>query len=541
MPTMTTAEALVETLIRHGIDTVYGLPGYHNDPLFDAFHGAQARLRVIHPRHEQATAYMALGAALVTGHPQVFAVVPGPGFLNASGAMLTAYGMNAPLLALVGQIPQADIDRGHGHLHEIHDQLGLARHISKSAARLGAPHQAPMLTAEALRAARSGRPRPVFLECAMDVWGQRGAVEFPALPLPPVDIPVDEDAVAEAAAILGAAEKPLIVLGGGAQDASAEVIAVAEMLEAPAVGYRRGRGVVPSRHRLSVSLPVAHRLWAEADAVLAVGTRLFMQQSGWGIDAKLKIVRVDIDPEEPGRLRRPAAALVGDARACLQALLRHLPKHNRIRPSRTEELARHRAWLDQKLARLQPQMEFLDAIRAALPEDGIFVDEVTQIGFVSRLALPVEKPRTFLSPGYQDTLGWGLGAALGAKTARPDLPVLAIAGDGGLMYQIGELATAVQHRIAVVIVVFDNNAFFNVRRIQQERFGNRVIASDLVNPDFVKLADSFGVATFRARTGPELEQALRRAFALNAPALVHVPCGPMPSPWDLIMMPRVRG
>ena len=541
MPTMTTAEALVETLIRHGIDTIYGLPGYHNDPLFDAFHGAQARLRVIHPRHEQATAYMALGAALVTGRPQVFAVVPGPGFLNASGAMLTAYGMNAPLLALVGQIPQADIDRGHGHLHEIHDQLGLARHITKHAARIGAPHEAPMLAAEALRTAHSGRPRPVFLECAMDVWGQRGAVELPALPLPPIEIPVDEDAVAEAAAILGAAEKPLIILGGGAQDASAEVIAVAEMLEAPAVGYRRGRGVVPSRHRLSVSLPVAHRLWADADAVLAVGTRLFMQQSGWGVDSKLKIVRVDIDPEEPGRLRRPAAALVGDARKCLQALLRHLPKHNRVRRPRADELARHRAWLDEKLARLQPQMEFLAAIRAALPEDGIFVDEVTQIGFVSRLALPVEKPRTFLSPGYQDTLGWGLGAALGAKAARPDLPVLAIAGDGGLMYQIGELATAVQHRIAVVVVVFDNNAFFNVRRIQQERFGNRVIASDLVNPDFVKLADSFGMATFRARTGPELEQALKRAFALNAPALVHVPCGPMPSPWDLIMMPRVRG
>src|SRR5919108_1612685 len=195
MTRMTTAEATVECLIGNGIDTIYGLPGLHNDALFDAFHGAQGRLRVLHTRHEQTAGYMALGAALATGRPQAFAVVPGPGLLNAGAALLTAYGMNAPVVALVGQIPQADIDRGHGHLHEIPDQLGLLRHITKAAARLRAPHEAPAVVCDLIRRAISGRQRPVAVECAIDVWGRTGAVELPAEPVRPVDTPVDEDAV----------------------------------------------------------------------------------------------------------------------------------------------------------------------------------------------------------------------------------------------------------------------------------------------------------------------------------------------------------
>jgi len=541
MPTMTTAEATVESLLRHGIDTVYGLPGLHNDPLFDAFHGARDRLRVLHTRHEQTSAYMALGAALATGKPQAFAVVPGPGFLNASAALLTAYGMNAPVIALVGQIPQADIDRGHGHLHEIADQIGVARHIAKFAARIRSPHEAPLLIAEAIESACSGRPGPAVVECAIDVWGRKGAVEIPERPRALQHPPLDEDALEAAAKILGAAKRPLIVLGGGAQGASAEVTALAELLEAPAVAYRRGQGVLPATHRLSINLPIAHRLWAEADAVLAIGTRLFMQQSQWGVDGDLKIVRIDIDPEAAERFKKPAVALIGDAADYAKALLARLPAHNRPRASRGDELARQRAWMVERLKRLEPQLSFLKAIRAALPEDGIFIDEVTQVGFVSRLAFPVLKPRTFLSPGYQDNLGWGFGAALGVKAAKPAQAVLAIAGDGGFLYQVGELATARQHNLAVVVVVFDNGSFGNVRRIQEEQYGNRTIACDLTNPDFLKLAEAFGVAGFRARDAGELERALGEALALGKPALVHVPCGAMPSPWDMILMPRVRG
>jgi acetolactate synthase-1/2/3 large subunit len=540
MPHMRTADAVIESLIRHGIDTLYALPGVHNDHLFDAAHRAQDRFRVLHPRHEQTAAYMALGAALVTGRPQAFAVVPGPGLLNASAALLTAYGMGAPVIALVGQIPSFAIDRGHGHLHEIHDQLGLLRHITKHATRIRAPHEAPALVAEAIRIACSGRQRPVALECAINTWGETGAVEFPEIASPTTPS-VDAEAVTCAAKILGQAERPLIVVGGGALGAGPEVQAVAEALQAPVSSFRRGRGTVPTTHQLAVSFTEGHTQWKNADAVLAIGTRLYWQQSVWGVDENLPIVRLDIDPDEINRFRRPACALLGDAATVLRALLSELPAHNRTRRRRDVELAAMRAAFAERLARQEPPMGFLRAIRAALPEDGIYVEEVTQVGFASRLAFPVHAPRTFLSPGYQDTLGWGYGTALGAQAAAPGRKVVLATGDGGFMFQAAELATAMRHRLPVVVVVFDDGAFGNVRRIQEQQYGNRLIACDLTNPDFVKFAESFGTAAFRVTTPDALEVALRQAFALDAPALVHVPVGPMPSPWDMILLPRVRG
>lgn len=535
---MNTAEAVVESLIHHGITTVFGLPGVQNDPFFDAMHHAADRIRMIHTRHEQGAAYMALGAALASGKPQAFVVVPGPGMLNAAAALLTAYSMNAPVLALIGQIPQAAIDRGFGHLHEIHDQLGVLRHFTKHAARISHPSEAADRVAEALFIACSGRPRPVALECAINVWSRVGETSIPD-PRPPVAPSLDHDAVARAAELLARAKKPLIVVGGGAADAGKEVAAVAEALEAPVVSYRRGRGVVPTTHRLAVSFPEGHRLWPEADVVLAVGTRLLTYQTTWGLDEKLSIVRIDIDPEEIERYRQPAVALLADAAPALRALGSLLPKTPR--PPRDAELAPHRAWFASELAKRGPQMAWLSAIRAALPEDGIFVEEVTQLGFVARLAFPVFGPRLHLSPGYQDNLGWGYGAALGAKVAHPDRPVVCVIGDGGFLYQANELATAVRHGIAAVAIVLDDGAYGNVRRIQEMRYGNRMIACDLANPDFVAYAKSFGAVGLRATTPGELESELRGALTANKPALIHVPVGPMPDIWSLIMRPRVRG
>jgi acetolactate synthase-1/2/3 large subunit len=200
------------------------------------------------------------------------------------------------------------------------------------------------------------------------------------------------------------------------------------------------------------------------------------------------------------------------------------------------------ARMGKRLARLKPQLAFLAVIRDELPDDGIFVDEVTQIGFAARIALPVYKPRTFLSPGYQDNLGWGFATALGAQHGRQDVPVLSISGDGGFLYTATELATAIRHRIPLVTVVFNDGAFGNVRRIQEEQFGNRQIASDLSNPDFVKFAGSFGAAAEKARNPKALRAALRRAFRRRrTPSLIEVPVGPMPSPWEFIHMPKVRG
>jgi acetolactate synthase-1/2/3 large subunit len=299
--------------------------------------------------------------------------------------------------------------------------------------------------------------------------------------------------------------------------------------------------VLDSRDPLSVTLPLGRDLWGEADAVLAVGTKLLNPLAVWGYDKNLKIIRVDSNPEEPARQHKPDVALIGEAVPVLRKLADALAKTNIRRASRRDELVKRQANLRERLKTLVPQLGYIEAIRAELPEDGIYVDEVTQMGFVARLAFPVYKPRTFLSPGFQDNLGWGYATALGAQDARRDVPVVSINGDGGFMYTSNELATAMRHRIPLVAIVFADGAFGNVRRIQQERYGNRLIASDLANPDFVKYAESFGAAAERARNPEELRGALKRAFARREPCLIEVPVGSLPSPWEFIHMPRIRG
>jgi acetolactate synthase-1/2/3 large subunit len=541
MQTMTTAEATVAALLAHGLDTMYALPGVHNDPLFDALFKRADRIRTVHTRHEQGSAYMALGAALATGKPQAYAVVPGPGLLNSAAALLTAHAMNAPVLALFGQIPDADIGRGLGHLHEIRDQAGLIARLVYYSNRIRTPDAAPRLIAEAFRTMFSGRRGPAALECAMDVWGQSGAVT-PIDPLPARPTAIDQDSVLAAAKLLGGAKRPMIICGGGAQDASVEVTELSAMLQAPVLGYRRGRGILDSRNPLSVTLPLGHELWAKTDAVLAVGTRLFYQYQQWGVDDDLPVIHVSADPSEPARVHKPAVALVGDAKPILAHLIDALAKRNAKRRSRKADMQKRQGEWKERLARLAPQVAFLQAIRAELPEDGIFVDEVTQMGFAARLALPVYKPRTFLSPGYQDNLGWGFATALGAQHARPGVPVLSINGDGGFLYTANEMATAMRHRIPLVSVVFVDDAFGNVRRIQEEHYGNRLIASDLRNPDFVRFAESFGADAERVKSPKELRAALKRAFKRrDGPTLIEVPVGAMPSPWEFIFMPKVRG
>jgi len=540
-PVMTAAEAVVATLLTHGIEAIYALPGLQNDPLFDALYLFSGRLSTIHTRHEQGAAYMALGAALATGKPAAYAVVPGPGFLNSAAALLTAYSMNAPVLALIGQIPQADIGRGLGHLHEIRDQTGIVKRLVDYAGLISRPQDASKVTAAALRTMQTGRLGPAAIECAMDVWSRSAPVAVHE-PLPIPAPKIDMAAIRRAAKRLGASERVLIVCGGGAQDAAAEVTTLSKLLQAPVLGFRRGRGVLDSRDPLSVTLPLGRDLWGEADAVLAVGTRLLWPITHWGIDRKLAIIRVDADRREHARLHKPAVALTGDAKPILNALIAELPAHNRKRASRQVELTGRQASWRKRMAKLTPQIEFLEAIRAELPEDGMFVDEVTQIGFAARLLFPVYKPRTFLSPGYQDPLGWGFATALGAAHARPNVPVVAIAGDGGFLFTATELATAMHHNIPLVTIVFNDNAFGNVRRIQRERYGNRLIGSNLTNPDFVAFAKSFGAEAVRTHTPAELCIALRRAIGRrDGPSVIEVPVGAMPSPWEFIFMDRIRG
>jgi acetolactate synthase-1/2/3 large subunit len=541
MPLMSGGDAVVKSLLAHGVSSVYALPGVQSDHLFNAFFDAGDALRVVHTRHEQGAAYMALGAALATGRPAAYSVVPGPGFLNSSAALATAYSTGAKVLALIGQIPSRAIGKGLGYLHEIPDQLGILRTLTKSAERIETPAAASGLVAQAFQKLQSGRPRPVALELPPDMLGAKAEVALVAPLAPGPEPKLDDDAIAQAAATLAKAECPVIFVGGGALDASADVQALAERLTAPVVSFRRGKGVLDSRHVLSHSLPGGHALWARADVVLAIGTRMFQPLSAWGTDDKLKIIRIDIDPTEFGRMRVPAGGIAGDAAAVLRRLNAHLAH---LTPMDKARVAASRAVKDRVAAdfeKLGIILGFLKAIRDVLPDDGVLIDELTQVGYAARTAYEAHGPRTYISSGYQGTLGWGVATALGAKHALGATPVVALSGDGGFMFNVQELATAVRHRIPVVVILFNDGAFGNVRIMQREDHGNRVIGSDLANPDFMRLAASFGIGGYRVSDPAGLRKALEQALARNEPALIEVPVGDLPDPWQFIDMPKVRG
>jgi acetolactate synthase-1/2/3 large subunit len=542
MPALTGAQAIIRALRSHGIDTVFGLPGGQLDHLFDAMFQEGPALRVFHTRHEQGAAYMAYGYSASTGRVGVYTVVPGPGLLNTTAALSTAWANNAKVLALSGQLHAAGIDSGYGHLHEIPDQLGLIRHLTKWAQRIELPGDAPAAVAQAMQALHTGRPRPVELEMAMDVMGQTAEVTpLPArdrYPRPPVDL----DAIGAAAALLGRAERPLIFIGSGALDAGEPLRAVAEALQAPVVAFRKGRGVIDERHHLSQTWPGGHRFWAQADVVLAVGTRLMLPLTAWGKDSDLKIVRIDIDPDEIGRICAPEVGILADAYDALSALVPALERRNRARRDRAEELAAFKTGLEAEFrAHVPEQMAWLDAIRDVLPEDGIFVDEVTQVGFTSWYGFKVYRPRQFVTAGYQGTLGYGYATALGVVAGNPGKRVVQVSGDGGFMFNVQELATAVHHRLPLVTIVFNDNTFTNVQRQQDEWFEGRRICSDLSNPDFVRLAEVFGATGLRAHTPQELRKALAQGFSAGGPVIIEVPITRrMATPWRFILLGQNR-
>ncbi len=541
MTRMTGAQAVVKSLRNHGVDTIFGLPGVQLDGLFNALYDEGNAIRVVHTRHEQAAAYMAFGYAQSSGRVGAYAVVPGPGLLNTATALSTAYACNAPVLAVAGQIPSTAIGRGLGLLHEIPDQLALVRGLTKWAERIDHPADAPGRIAEAFRQLNSGRPRPVEIEMAPDVMTQEAEVALLDAPATYQTREPDDVLIDQAATLLGAAENPMIFIGGGALGAGEELRELAEMLQAPVVSNRSGRGILSDRHYLALTHLAGREQWADADVVLAVGTRLQPQRMIWGVDDALKVIHVDIDPTEINRVMRPAVGIVADARKALAALIPAVARCNKRRPSRADELNGYKAAFAEELERrVGPQMAYVRALREVLPDDGILVDELTQVGYVARVGFPVYHPRTLITSGYQGTLGFGFATALGAKIANPDRKVLSINGDGGFMYNVQELSTAVKHNIGVVAVVFNDHAFGNILRMQKDLYGGRVIASELSNPDFVRLAESFGVAAYHATTPAAMATAIRDAFDQPGPSLIEVPFGVTPDPWDWFVGKRVR-
>ncbi len=529
MQRMTGGQALARSLESEGVEVIFGLPGEQIMHAYDALYDSP--IRVITTRHEQGTTYMADGYARAGGRPGVALVVPGVGVYNAAAGLATAYATSSQVLQIAGQVNRDGIGRQLGLLHDVHDQLDIVRPITKWARRVLTAPELPGAVHEAFRQMRTGRPRPTHVEVPPEGLAEQADVEI-GTPAATSPLEPDPKRVREVAAALRGSRRPLLFAGGGVVlgNASAELALLALRLQAAVVTTREGKGAIDERHPLSVGTmwvnrrlhPVLH----DADLILAVGTRFV----GSGVKPDQRVIQLDVDAEEIGRAFPKAEALHADARAGLRALLAELDG-DAPRASRAAELHAARKLVEDDLRKVGPAAVIAEALREAIPEDGIVVSGTTSVGYMCHMHFRAYQPRSYLASSYMGTLGFAFPTALGAKVARPDRPVFAVIGDGGFLFAASELATAVQYDIPTVTLVFDDGAYGNSNRDQRERFGGREIGTVLRNPDFAALARAFGADGTTLRGPDDLVPAIREALAGGRPSLIACPIERLPSPF----------
>ena len=513
-------QALIQALDANGIRLALGIPGAGQYEAVDALYN-HPRIRYLSVRHEQATSYMADGYARVSGQLAALIVVQGPGFFNAAAGIATAYACSTPMLVITGADHLDRRRKGQGG----REPSAAIRSVTKWAGRAATVEEVPALVAEAVRQARSGRPRPVGIEVPAPVLAAVAEVEpYPPVTLTPAAATAEQ--IEQAAARLRQAQRPLIWAGGGVQSSGAweELRTLAERWQAPVVTTRSGKGVISDRHPLALGFGELRyaplRRYIEGrDLILAVGASADLSRLG------PPVVRIDVDPDASSA--GATLTLVADARQALAGLLAALRD---LAPARTDveaEVAALRADRFDPARQLQPQWDLMAAVRAALPDEAVVVQGMNQMGYYSRNYFPVYAPRSYLTSSSLATLGAGYPLALGAKLGAPARPVVALCGDGGFLYNSQELATAVQQGIPAIVIVFNDNAYGNVLRAQQDQFDGRVLGAQLHNPDFVQLARAYGACGLRAEGAAELEDALRRAVVEEQPTLIEVPVGPM--------------
>lgn len=544
---LTGGEALVQQLVREGASHVFGIPGVQLDWAVDALRKAENQIRYLVPRHEQATSYMADGLARTTGRPGVCMVVPGPGVLNAAAGLSTAYACNSPVFCIAGHIHSAGIGRGYGALHEIKDQSAVLEQVTKFHALARTPAEVPGLVRRAWKEMTGGRPGPVAVEVPFDVLQASADIELIAAPAGEDNrLKPDEAQVKRLAKVLSAARFPVIYVGGGVLSTagSAAVQKLAEKLGAPVIMSENGRGAISDRHPLAFSTLAGRALLPHADVLVVAGSR-FMETRGpfpsWD-KPDTKYIYINADDTASSEPRVPGMMLHADAGLALASLADELPSVTsgsrlRLEPTRAEAI---RAWAQAQMDAVEPQASYVRALRSAIPEDGIFVNELTQVGYFARVAYPVWSPGTMIGPGYQGTLGYGYPTGLGASAVSPGKVVVTITGDGGFGWSLQELATASRYNLGHVVVVFADGAFANVRGLQEEQFG-KAYNADLHNPDFVALARAFGVSAAKVSDAKGLEGALKEAIRAGGPHLIEVGVGRMPSPWGLLRLKAPGG
>ena len=521
-------QALVAALVSAGVDTIFGIPGTHSLPIYDALVDTP-EIRHIMVRHEQGAAFMADGYARSTGKVGVCLTTTGPAALNTFSALATAYGDSCPVLLLCSQIDSDHIGKDKGALHELPDQLGMLERLTCFSARPNSVQEIVDKLQEAMHHAQAGRPRPVALELPADVLCSHDEVTIPASSRPsrPAASP---DEIDEAIRLIARAKRPIIWAGGGvvSSGAHAELATLAGILQAPVLTTNLGKGALPADHPLHLGYIYGQKPAADymssCDLMLAIGARFsYLDTSGWTLKLPDQMIHIDIDADVIGKNYPATLGIVGDAASVLQALISQLSNQQSTRSNRVGEVSLIKEqvcdiWQEQ----LPLEFQLIRDIRAALPRDTIFSLEPTMGAYSAWQMLDIYEPRSYLYPMLGATLGYSLPAALGAKVANPDRPVVTICGDAGFMLCCQELATAVQYGINTVTLVFNDNGYGVLRIQQDKRFGRRSEV-DLVNPDFVALARSFGVESMRIDEPGHLKAALVSAIEAEKPTLIEMP------------------
>ena len=523
---MTCGEAVMKLLAAYGVDTVFGMAGTMTLELYRGI--ARAGIRHVQCRNEQGASLMADGYARATGKPGVCTIIGGPGVTNAATGIAQAYCDSQPMLVLSGASATLTHGKGWGAIHELDDQAAVTAGFTAFSAMVRYPEELPELIARAYAVFRGSRPRPVHLSLPRDVqpltvesdWKTRRA---PSLPMP------DPAAIEEAAVRLAQARRPLIFVGGGAVGTRQALTELAERIGAPVLCSNAGKGILPHSHPLSLGCSIlqeaSQQALADADVVLLVGSEVaagdhFLPK----LEIKGDLIRIDIDPTELTSVYAAAVPIQADARAAMRALASVLAGQGAT-AKQSEGEQRVRNILARNGAKMT-ELEKLHArvwklLRSALPADTIVMGDATQIVYSGSFAMPMETERCWYYSGNYCALGFALPMAIGAKVGAPDRAVITVAGDGGIMFTVNELATAAEERLALPVVVWNNDSLKAIADGMDERQIPR-IGVDPKSPDFVRLAESVGCHATRAASAEHLTQSVRQALAADRPTLIEV-------------------
>jgi len=532
----TAGRAVLETIRNYGVSAVFGIPGTHNLEFYRPL--AELGFRVVTNRHEQGSGYGADGWSQQTGLPGVVITTSGPGLQNAMSAVGTAFCESRPMIVLSPGVARGAEFADVGTLHETKDASAMVGAIAEWSRRVSTAAEAVAAVHDAFALFRSARPRPVHIEVPLDVLESPAdvpAADRAARPLP-APLSGDDALIAEAAAVLAAARRPVIVAGGGATRAAAELTSLAERLGAPVLTTLNGKGAVDEHHPLSLGanlrLAAAREAAEDADVLLVVGSKLGEAEL-WAprLAARGVVVRVDISPAQLSKNLESGIGIVGDAAAVLAQLRAALPGD----PVATPDLDATRDRILQEIRDIAPATVALaETIAAAIPDDAVVAGDSSQIIYLALAnVLRRSRPHALLYTPTYATLGYGLPAAIGAKVALQDRPVVAVVGDGALMFAVNEIATAVEQQLDLTIVCVDNGGYAEIRQNEIDR-GMPPIGVDLVQPDWAALARAFGAHGVRIDDADHLVPALRAAIAAGGVQLVHVAPEPSgrPNPED---------